>query len=77
MSWSPRSNGYDLSRLTPYKYDLRRGCQRLYVGSEVKGGSGRALDKIGQGQLHAGSAGGGGGGDGAGRDRVDFQRGGR
>lgn len=45
--------------------------------SEVKGGSGRALDKIGQGQLHAGSAGGGGGGDGSGRDRVDFQRGGR
>ena len=39
MSWTPRSNGYDLSRLTPYKYDLRRGCQRLYVGSEVKGGS--------------------------------------
>ena len=39
MSWSPRSNGYDLSRLTPYKYDIRRGCQRLYVGSEVKGGS--------------------------------------
>ena len=39
MTLSPLGNGYDLSRLTPYKYDLRRGCERLYVGSEVKGGS--------------------------------------
>ena len=32
-------NGYDESKLTPYKYDLREGCDRLYVRSDVKGGS--------------------------------------
>ena len=32
-------NGYDQSKLTPYKYDLRQGCDRLYVRSEIKGGS--------------------------------------
>ena len=32
-------NGYDQSTLTPYKYDLRQVCDRLYVRSDVKGGS--------------------------------------
>ena len=33
------NNGYDQSKLTPYKYDLRRVSSSLYVGSDVKGGS--------------------------------------